>query len=77
MSSPLNTFHQRTIIEWAIGFGASIATSQGMVAFWLGVTVTVLTIYKILLDIQIKRRALKEIKAAEVDKKLDSEEHEI
>jgi hypothetical protein len=54
---------KKTLFHWAIGMGASMATLQGSIGVLLGVIVTVLTVYRIILDIQIKRRVLRKMKS--------------
>lgn len=63
---------KHTGIEWIFGFGAIILTWEGIISFWLGFAVTVLTIYKILLDIKINRAMLRSQALSQVSKKVSA-----
>lgn len=59
-------------IEWLLGVGAIVLTWEGIIAFWLGCVVTVLTIYKIFLDIQIRRTMLRSKALSQISKNVSS-----
>jgi hypothetical protein len=55
MQAEMKPFILSTVTQWGLGIGGLLLSAQGVVGFILGSSVTILTVYKLYLDVQIRR----------------------
>jgi len=53
---------KHSALQWATGFAGTVLTVQGGIATLLGIVLTIATLYKIILDIQIRRISLRKMR---------------